>query len=285
MTCIVGRTGRIAAKSRRSCLSERPRGLKPAARRGFTLLELMLVLGMLALLAVFVVPNLRSPIERSYLPESGERLRALITLTRANAMLDGLRYRMRFLDESDEQWDKLSDHDRLQPLIEFEFDPIKQPWEFFPVKASWATPDTFLGEVWCYELRFGEPTFEDVLAELEDQEFEDERELKEKLGLEEDDPWVLIFEPDGTSEWMTFRLIDVPYEDFDQAGMAEYRQMDVILDGRLGMVFLQRPLSEDEMDVLLEKGHSPILRRDFLRREPLTEDDVLEINMRKRSRQ
>ena len=55
----------------------------------------------------------------------------------------------------------------------------------------------------------------------------------------------------------------------------------MIFDGRLGMVFLQRPLSEDEVDVLLDKGHSPILRRDFLRAEPLTEDDVLEINMRK----
>ena len=66
--------------------------------------------------------------------------------------------------------------------------------------------------------------------------------------------------------------------------LAEYPQLDVILDGRLGMIFLQRPLSEDEIDVLLDKGHSPILRRDFLRRAPLTEDDVLEIDMRKSSR-
>ena len=148
--------GSNAAQVRRLLVREHPRGLKLAARRrvaargGFTLLELMLVLGMLALLAIFVVPNLRSPIERSYLPESGERLRALITLTRANAMLDGLRYRMRFLDESDEQWDKLSKRDRLQPFIEFEHDPIQQPGEYFAVKASWATPDTFLGDVWCY---------------------------------------------------------------------------------------------------------------------------------------
>ena len=56
-----------------------------------------------------------------------------------------------------------------------------------------------------------------------------------------------------------------------------------IFDGRLGMVFLQRPLSEDEMDILMDKGHSPILRRDFLRRRPLTEEDVLEVDMRKRS--
>ena len=63
-------------------------------RSAFTLLELMLVLGILALMAFFIFPNFRSPIERSYLPASGERLRALITLTRANAMLDGLRYRL-----------------------------------------------------------------------------------------------------------------------------------------------------------------------------------------------
>ncbi len=252
--------------------------------RAFTLLELMLVLGLLVLLAFFVVPNFQTPIERSYLPESGERLRALITLARANAMLDGLRYRIRFLDERDEVWDELSQYERRQPYIEVEAEPIEQPGEFFPVKASWATPDTFLGDVWCYQVWFGEPTFESVLAELEEQELQDEEERKEEMGLDEDEPWVLIFEPDGTSEWMTFRLIDAPYEDFDEAELEEYPQIDAILDGRLGMVFLQRPLSEDEIDVLLEKGHSPILRRDFLRREPLTEDDVLEIDMRKRSR-
>ena len=112
------------------------RGTRPAARPAYTLLELMLVLSLLVVLAFFIVPNFQSPIERSHLPESGERFRSFITLTRANAMLDGLRYRMRFLSEADEQWDKLSEHERLQPLIEFEADPIKQPWEFFAVKAE-----------------------------------------------------------------------------------------------------------------------------------------------------
>lgn len=255
-------------------------------RSAFTLLELMLVLGVLALLAFFVVPNFRSPIQRSYLPSSGERLRALITLTRANAMLDGLRYRLRFLDDRDEVWDDFSDYERRQPYIEKESEPVDQPGEFFPVLASWAQPETFLGQVWCYQLRFGEPTFESVLAELEDQEFANQREeeqRKAELGLEEGDEWVLIFEPDGTSEWMTFRLIDAPQDDFDERAMEDYPQLDVIYDGRLGMVFLQRPLSEEEMDILLDKGHSPILRRDFLRRRPLTEEDVIEVDMRKRS--
>ncbi len=275
------RRGDFAVKRGRSSVIERPRGRKPAARGAFTLLELMLVLGLLALLAFMVMPSFRSPLARSSLPESGQRMRALLTLTRANAMLDGLRYQVRFLDEFDEEWDELSEHDRRQPYIEVEADPIDEPDKFRPVEASWAIADTFLGDVWCYQVRFGEPTFESVIAELEEQEFVDEEELKEEMGLEEDEPWVLIFDPDGTSEWMTFRLIDVPYDDFEESELENYPQLDVIFDGRLGMVFLQRPLSEDEVDVLLEKGHSPILRRDFLRSEPLTEDDVLEINMRK----
>ena len=273
--------GNSAAKRGRSFVIECPRGLKPAARGAFSLLELMLVLGLLALMAFMVVPSFRSPLARSSLPESGGRMRALLTLTRANAMLDGLRYRVRFLDELDDEWEELSEHDRRQPYIEFEADPIEEPGEFYPVKASWAMADTFLGDVWCFQVRFGEPTFESVIAELEEQEFADEEQLKEEMGLERDEPWVLIFDPDGTSEWMTFRLIDVPYDDFEESELENYPQLDVIYDGQLGMVFLQRPLSEEEIDVLLEKGHSPILRRDFLRPEPLTEDDVLEINMRK----
>jgi len=248
-------------------------------RAGVTLLELVLVLAVLGLLATFVVPQFRSPLEQSHLPESAAQLRALIELTRANAMLDGLRYRIRFVDEGDEIYDEIPEKWRHQPLVEFEDEPIEYPGEFRPPLASWASAPTFVGDVWCYQVRFGEPTFEGVMAELEEQDLEDEDELKEELGLEEDQPWVLIFEPDGTSEWMTFRLVDHPQEEFDDGDMESYLQLDVILDGRLGVVFLQRPLGDDEIDVLLDKGHSPVLRRDFLRRAPLTDDDVLEIDM------
>lgn len=249
-------------------------------RRGYSLIEVLLVAALLAFLAFLVVPNLRTPLERSHLPESGERLRALVGLTRANAMLDGLRYRMRYLEPRDEMYDDLAESDRRQPFIEIESDPIGAPGEFVPLRAAWATGTTFLGDVWCYSVRWGEPTFESVMAELQDQELEDEEQRKRELGLEEDDEWVMIFEPDGTSDWMTFRLIDAPPADFDEGRVEGYPQLDVIVDGRMGMVFLQRPLGDEELDVLLDKGHSPILRRDFLRPTALTEDDVLEIDMR-----
>ena len=57
--------GNSAAKRGRSFVIECPRGLKPAARGAFSLLELMLVLGLLALMAFMVVPSFRSPLARS----------------------------------------------------------------------------------------------------------------------------------------------------------------------------------------------------------------------------
>lgn len=262
------------------------RGL--CARRraaGFTLLELTMVLALLVIITWFVVPNFRDPLKRTHLPESAEQFRSLLALTRARAMIDGLRYRIRFLEEDEEAAANLTLRERLQPIVEVESDPIEYPDEFTPVTAPWAQAHPFVGDVWCYQIRYGEPTYESVLAELEQQDYEleEEEQLKRELGLEPDQRWLLLFEPDGTSEWMTFRLVDVPYEEFQESDRDLYPQLDVILDGRLGMIFLQRPLSEDEIDILLDKGHSPILRRDFLITRELTEDDVLEIDMSGRS--
>jgi hypothetical protein len=41
---------------------------------------------------------------------------------------------------------------------------------------------------------------------------------------------------------------------------------------------LQRPFYEDEIEMLKENGWPPVLRKDFFRRAPLTEADVLEIS-------
>lgn len=261
----------------------RPAAVGTSHGRGaFTLLEVVTVIALLVLVAYFVFGNYSTPLERSYLPESAERLRALINLTRANAMLDGKRYRIRFVTESDPDADELPLEDIRQPLVEIEHDPIEYPGEFTPLLSAWATEPVLLGEVWCYQVRFGEPTYESVAAELEEQEFEDdeEEELKAELGLEEDEPWVLVLSPDGTCDWMTFRLVSAPYDvEMAPEMLEEFPQVDVIVDGRLGNIFLQRPLSDEETELLMDKGHSPILRRDFLTTRELTDDDVLEIDM------
>ncbi len=251
-------------------------------RQAFTLVELMLVLAILAVMAYFAVTNFQNPLRRGALPESAERFRSLISMTRANAMLGGLRYRIRFLTEDDEEFDELPASQRLQPYVEFENEPIDYPGEYVAVAASWAQQRVFLGDVWCYDIRIGEPTFEAVELEVEEQEFDDEEDRKEEFGLDRDDSWALVLNPDGTSEWMTWRLVNTPYDGFDEGNLEEYEQLSVIFDGRLGTIFLQRPLDDDEIDILLDRGHSALLRRDFVTQRRLTEDDVLEINMGER---
>jgi prepilin-type N-terminal cleavage/methylation domain-containing protein len=250
--------------------------------RAFTLVELMLVLGILALLAYFTGISMRGPLQRSALPESGHRLRSLIQLTWANAMLDGKRYRIRMLSEDEELAEDLTPRERLQPMVEIERDPAREPGVFTPVLASWAQSDVFVGDVWCFDVRPGEPNTASMLVEPEEMELADEEERREELGLEDDQSWVMILEPDGTSEWMVFRLVDCPHDDFHESGLEEYPQLAVIVDGPLGLVFLQRPLHEEEIDMLASYGHSPLLRRDFMTSKKLTDEDVEEIKMEHR---
>ncbi len=259
-------------------------GALRSGRRAVTLLELMLVLSLLVLLAFFIVPNLNDPLKQTSLPESADRFRSLIYMTRAYAMLDGMRYRIRFLSEDAGKAKELSGQELNQPIVEVEKDPVQYPGAYESVKASWASGETFLGNVWCYRILPGEPTYDSALVEPKEKDSfqnEDDKKRKREEGLKEDEDWMLFFGPDGTSAWMSFRLVDAPKQAFDERKLAEYEQVDVIVDGRLGLVFLQRPLYQDEIDVLAEKGHSPLLRRDFMAARHLTEDDVLEIDMTK----
>ncbi|MCG3136681.1 MAG: hypothetical protein HJJLKODD_00516 [Phycisphaerae bacterium] len=253
------------------------------SHRAFTLLELLVVIGLLVLLAGLVVPSFRGALERSQLPESAEQFRALIAMTRAQAMLDGLRYRIRFLNPDEPAAEGLNEAELNQPIVEVERDPLAAPEEYTPVLAAWAQSASFLGDVWCFRIRIGEPTVETVKADLQDQELEteDEERLRAEMALTDDQDWALVLQPDGSAPWMTFRLIDAERAEFKDEELLDHPQVDVIVDGRTGMVFLQRPLSDDELEILLDKGHSPVLRRDFMVSRELTDDDVLEIDMRR----
>jgi hypothetical protein len=51
----------------------------------------------------------------------------------------------------------------------------------------------------------------------------------------------------------------------------------VILEGETGIAWLQRPFYDDELDLFADRNWPAVLRQDFLRKEPLTERDVLEL--------
>ena len=247
--------------------------------RGFSLLEILLVTGLLAIVMALVMPNMMGDFVRAQLPESAAQMRSLVQLTRANAMIDGLRYRIRFPRE-----DELDGSGtQRQPIVEVEDEPLAKPEQFRPVLAAWAQDETLLRNIRCVKVRLGKPTIDQLLGQDElAEEAADERleELEEtsKESYEEDFP-PLVFETDGTSEWATFLLTDapkdVPNEDLDDE--TEFGRLEVILDGLTGLAWLQRTLYVEELEMMQEHGWPPVLRKDFLTPMRLTEDHVLEI--------
>lgn len=264
--------------------------LKSRSYRGFTLFEVLLVIGLLAVLTAVVVPNFMGQLTRERLPKSAEQMRALLQLTRANAMLDGKRYRLRFPRE-DELDDEGTD---VQPIIECEEEPFREPGVYKRVSANWAYGVTLLERVWCVKVRQGKSTvegllcnIEDVTADLNEEELEENPFWLETMEEFEEEYPPLVFEPDGTSEWATFVLADVPRDieaktprDIDPDELADkerIKRIEVIYDGLTGLAWLQRPFEEEELEMLQENNWPPVLRKDFLRPALLTEEEVIEI--------
>jgi hypothetical protein len=237
-------------------------------------LEVLLVIGLIVVLSAMVLPDLMTELESRRLPESADRMRSLITLARAHAMFEGLRYRIRFPDE-----DELDDEggDR-QPLIEREDDPLDEPGIFNPVAEPWVYGNTLLHNVWCAQVRLEKPTIERLRQGM------DEKDTGERLAarFEDEDPDFpsLVIEPDGASEWATFVITNVSRELTIEEIEETDPVIEVILDGDTGLIWLQRPFLEEELDMLDEYNWPPVLRQDFIRPEPLTEEDVLEIRER-----
>lgn len=237
-------------------------------RRAFTLLELVLVLGIMVVITALAVPSFFGRLKREELPGSAQQMRSLITLVRAHAAFDGMRYRIRFPEDDEE--DPLGGDQ--QPIIEREIDPIDDPGIFDPVTSPWAVGKTVLGEAWCAEIRLGKPTIEMLrrtrsqIRDAVDEELEDFSPERPPL----------IIEPDGTSDWATFVLTTAPRDtSFDD--LEHHERVEIILDGETGLAWLQRSFYDEEVDLFEEKGWPVVLRRDWLDPRVLTEDDVLEL--------
>jgi hypothetical protein len=246
--------------------------------RAFTLLEMVLVAGLVAVLAALVLPNLAGQIKSQELPASADQLRSLISLVQANAAFEGRRFRIRFPRE--DETDPMGG--TTQPIIEREDDPMHEPEVFYPVNDPWAFGETFIGDVRCAQVRLGRPRIED-LRDRREQAAEDvtrtlsAKEQKEKFEV--DFP-PLYIEPDGAADWAVFLLTSapagIPPEELS-VDFEAYPQIEVILEGHTGLCWLQRPFYDEELDLFEDKNWPAVLRQDFLRKTPLTENDVLEL--------
>jgi prepilin-type N-terminal cleavage/methylation domain-containing protein len=103
-------------------------------QRGFTLLEVLLVIGLLGALLAFVVPNFAG-FERSQgLDESVQRMRALVSMCRAQAANEGHALRLVFRRDGTLR-------------VQQQRDPLDAPNEYVAVKADWAQSPLLPG-VW-----------------------------------------------------------------------------------------------------------------------------------------
>ncbi len=222
--------------------------------RAFTLLELLIVLGLLVLLAGISWPILQNQITAAELPESAIRVRDMIYLARTEAAMQHRRVRIRF--EPQDQ----------QPIIEYEPDPVEYPNQWEEIRASWWLKEMkgrlLLGDVQVHEIRLGRPPYLRPLGLEEDprqllEQAEDEQEFVQELDagavlttveqsteeIDENRPWIFL-EPDGSVEWATLVLAKVRLEEPLEE---EQRQVWVVIDGRTGLTSVREKVSEEQL--------------------------------------
>lgn len=103
-------------------------GARVSAPSGFTLIETLLVLALLALLAGLTISNFSGTSEQARSEEGVQRLAAMFKSARAEAAGQGRRVRLSFPGG--------------QPLLEVEADPLNNPGKFAPLDAWWAEKAT-----------------------------------------------------------------------------------------------------------------------------------------------
>ena len=131
---------------------------------------------------------------------------------------------------------------------------------------------------WCAQVRLGKPTVEQLQDGYESTDDLDD--LGKEFEDEDPDYPPLVIEPDGSCEWAVFVLTNVSREKSIEDLEEDDPVIELILDGTTGLIWLQRPFKEEELDMLEEHNWPAVLRQDFLRPQLLTEQDVLEIQDR-----
>jgi len=225
---------------------------------GFTLIEVVTVLGLLVLLASIAWPIMENRITKAELPESAARVRDMLFMVRAESAMEHRRYRVRF--EPDQQY----------PFIEYEPEPILRPNEWEAVESAWARwagESLLLADVQVHGIRPGRPLYLEAISINDDpstlmdeaeEALEDAEEAAEDgfdagsalsamseddIEIDEDRP-IIVFEADGSTDWATLVLTRLP---LDEVLEEEHEQIWVVLDGRTGLARIHELVTEEQL--------------------------------------
>ncbi|HUN82386.1 MAG TPA: GspH/FimT family pseudopilin [Phycisphaerae bacterium] len=220
--------------------------------RGFTLLEILIVLALLVLLTSMAWPSLSTHLAGSQLPEAADRFRSLMYLTRSEAMMQHRRFRIRF--EPDSQ----------QPFIEMEPDPIAAAGQYVPAVASWASEDALPQMIHIHDVIPGRPAYLTPVSNASPEDTGDEVGVETTTDLNESNagqPFSaqsdamkdaptdqhrpsIVFEPDGSTDWATVVVSEIPPSEKLNSGDRQYW---VILDGRTGLAKVREGITDEEL--------------------------------------
>jgi len=183
--------------------------------KGFTLLELLMVVTLLGILFAFAWPDFDTAAQAKHLRESAQRVHSLIAMCRAEAMNQTTRYRIRVRPDGS-----------LRVLRQAH--PLKAPHIYIRPRVSWAQTAFLVDDVWIEALQLlpeGTPPIRIVNEKLEFPKMEIDPVPLEEIGA----PVDIDFEPDGT----TNNSLRCVLRDTRGLGLL------LTLDGRLGKVTIE----------------------------------------------
>lgn len=246
-------------------------------QRAFSLIELILVIFLLGLILAFVFPDLKVGERQRALPESADRLQALIIACRAQAIADGREYRLEFPGAPD-PLDRMAKTqvnvpvETQPPIVKWQSDPTDHPEFFEDHPLGWehevlqADRDKGWG-VRCVAVYCGKPSLDTSGGSpiAGTQKYEKETTL-----------FQLTFHTDGTCTscdeggmnfWTTFVLTDLSPEEQENIKPEHLnRIVHLVVDGRLGQVWQVRAFRAEEAELLVQHGAD-----DYMFRIPLKE--------------
>lgn len=218
-------------------------------RGGFTLFEIVIVLGLLTIMAGFAWPLYQDRIRQSAMPESAQRMRDLLFMAKSEAQAKNRRVRIRF------------EPLKQQPIIEIETDPVFYPNQWDALEEMWTRETMLLDDVQVHRIEPGRPIYLIPISEQENAEAVEE-DIDEEEAIAEDfdatissaataddvevdlDRPMLVFEADGSSDWATLIISQKPLK---EELLEEDDQIWIVLDGRTGIASIRPKVTQEQL--------------------------------------